>query len=38
MVFNIKLAEGFTRRARYCADGNKTYRPVSVTYITMLSR
>ena len=38
LVIDIKLGEGFRRKALYCADENKTYPPASVTYSTVVSR
>jgi hypothetical protein len=38
LVFDIKLGESFRRKARYCADGQKTATPASVTYSTVVSR
>ena len=38
VVFDIKLAEGFRQKARFCADGHKTKAPSSVTYTTVVSR
>ena len=38
LVFDLKLSEGFRRKARYCADGHKTKPPSSVTYSTVVSR
>ena len=38
LVFDVKLGEGFWRKARYCADGHKKRPPVSVTYSTVVSR
>ena len=38
LVFDVKLGEGFRRKARYCADGHKTKPPASVTYSTVVSR
>ena len=37
IIFNIKLSEGFRRKARYIADGYKISALVSITYITMVS-
>ena len=38
LVFDVKLGEGFRRKARFCADGHKTGAPASVTYSTVVSR
>ena len=38
MVFDIKLGEGFRRKARYVGDGHKTETPSSVTYSSVVSR
>ena len=35
--FDIKIGEGFSRRARYCADSYKTDPPAYVTYINFVS-
>ena len=38
LVFDLKLSEGFRRKARYCAGGHKMKPPSSVTYSTVVSR
>ena len=38
IIFDVKLAENFRRKARYVADGHKTETPTSVTYSTVVSR
>ena len=38
MVFDIKLGEGFRRKARFVGDGHKTKTPSSVTYSSVVSR
>ena len=38
LVFDIKMSEGFRRKARLVADGHKTDPPSSVTYSTVVSR
>ena len=38
LVFDIKLGEGFRRKARYVGDGHKTETPSSVTYSSVVSR
>ena len=38
MIFDIKLGEGFRRKARYVGDGHKTETPSSVTYSSVVSR
>jgi len=38
LVFDIKLGEGFRRKALWVADGHKTPSPASVTYSTVVSR
>jgi hypothetical protein len=39
LLVDVKLGENFRRKARYfCADGNKTGAPISVTYSTGVSR
>ena len=38
MIFDIKLSEGFRRKARFVADGHKTTAPASMTYSTVVSR
>ena len=38
MIFDIKLGEGFRRKARFVADGHKTKTPPSVTYSSVVSR
>ena len=38
MIFDIKLGEGFRRKARWVADGHKTDAPTAVTYSTVVSR
>jgi hypothetical protein len=38
LVFDVKLSEGFRRKARFCADGHKTKAPASVTYSSVVSR
>ena len=38
LVFDVKLGENFRRKARYCADGQKTGAPASVTYSTVVAR
>ena len=37
-VFDIKLGEGFRRKARLVADGHKTQPPSSVTYSSVVAR
>ncbi|MEM7375799.1 MAG: hypothetical protein AAF587_44825, partial [Bacteroidota bacterium] len=38
LVFDVKLGENFRRKARFCADGNKTEAPAAVTYSSVVSR
>ena len=38
MVFDVKLAENFRRKARFVADGHKTEAPTGITYSTVVSR
>ena len=38
MVFDVKLAENFRRKARYCADGHKVETPAFLTYSTVVAR
>ena len=38
MIFDIKLSEGFRRKAQFVADGHKTSAPASMTYSTVVSR
>ena len=38
LIFDVKLSEGFRRKARWVADGHKTESPASVTYSTVVSR
>ena len=38
LIFDIKLGEGFRRKARWVADGHKTKTPSAVTYSTVVSR
>ena len=38
LIFHVKLAENFRRKARFVADGHKTETPTSVTYSTVVSR
>lgn len=38
IIFDIKLAEGFRRKARLVADGHKTATPASMTYSSVVSR
>ena len=38
LIFDVKLAENFRRKARFVADGHKTETPTSVTYSTVVSR
>lgn len=38
MIFDVKLGEGFRRKARYVGDGHKTETPSSVTYSSVVSR
>ena len=37
-IFDIKMGEGFRRKARLVADGHKTKTPASVTYSSVVSR
>ena len=38
MIFDVKLGEGFRRKARYVGDGHKTETPSSITYSSVVSR
>ena len=38
LVFDIKIGEGFRRKARFVANGHKTEDPNVVTYSTVVSR
>ena len=38
IVFDVKLGEGFRRKARFVGDGHKTETPSSVTYSSVVSR
>ena len=38
IIFDIKLGEGFRRKARFVGDGHKTETPNSVTYSSVVSR
>ena len=38
IIFDIKLGEGFRRKARYVGDGHKTKTPSSVTYSSVVAR
>ena len=38
LIFDIKLGEGFRRKARFVGDGHKTKPPSSVTYSSVVSR
>ena len=38
IVFDVKLAENFRRKARYCADGHKVDTPPFLTYSTVVAR
>lgn len=38
LIFDVKLGEGFRRKARWVADGHKTQTPSAVTYSTVVSR
>ena len=38
IIFDIKLGEGFRRKARFVRDGHKTKPPSSVTYSSVVSR
>ena len=38
IIFDVKLGEGFRRKARFVGDGHKTETPSSVTYSTVVSR
>ena len=38
IIFNVKLGEGFRRKARFVGDGHKTKTPTSVTYSSVVSR
>ena len=38
IIFDIKLGEGFRRKARYVGDGQKTKTPSSVTYSSVVAR
>ena len=38
IIFDVKLGEGFRRKARFVGDGHKTETPSSVTYGTEVSR
>ena len=38
IIFGVKLAENFKRKARFVADEHKTEPPVSITYSAVVSR
>ena len=38
IIFDIKLGEGFRRKARFVGDGHKTKPPSSITYSSVVSR
>ena len=38
LVFDIRLGENFRRKARYCAEGQKTSTPTSMTYSMVVPR
>ena len=38
MIFDVKLGDGFRRKARFVGDGHKTETPSSVTYSSVVSR
>ena len=38
IIFDIKLGEGFRRKARFVGDGHKTKPPSSITYSSVLFR
>ena len=38
IIFDVKLGEGFRRKARFVGDGHKTETPSSVTYSSVVSR
>ena len=38
LIFDVKLGEGFRRKARWVADGHKTDAPTAVTYSTVVCR
>ena len=38
LIFDVKLSEGFRRKARWVADGHRTESSASVTYSTVVSR
>ena len=38
IIFDVKLGEGFRRKARFVADGHKTETPAAITYSTVVSR
>ena len=38
IIFDVKLGEGFRRKARFVGDGHKTKTPSSVTYSSVVSR
>lgn len=38
LIFDVKLAENFRRKARFVADGHKTKHPNAVTYSTVVAR
>ena len=38
IIFDVKLGEGFRRKARFVGDGHKTRTPSSVTYSSVVSR
>ena len=38
MIFDVKLGEGFRRKARFVGDGHKTETPSSVTYSSVVAR
>ena len=38
VIFDVKLGEGFRRKAQFVGDGHKTETPSSVTYSSVVSR
>ena len=38
LIFDVKLAENFRRKARFVADGHRVETPASITYSTVVSR
>lgn len=38
MIFDVKLSEGFRRKARFVADGHKVETPPSVSYSSVVAR